>query len=137
MDLMGCPYYKDYTRMCIQFFPQVIQHSGFSVCESDKYQSCLAYHILQKDFKCKYLNRCLEIISQDLPWIFKFFIEDEKFQNFYREVIDKYCSSEQNHVLCSNYKLLEQGIKPPLELLPDGKKLRIRDIVFKKEITIE
>jgi len=28
-------------------------------------------------------------------------------------------------------------IKPPLELLPDGKKLRFRDILFKKEITIE
>jgi hypothetical protein len=76
-------------------------------------------------------------MSQELPWILKFFVEDEKIKNFFRETSEKYCSSEKNHVLCANYKLLEQGIKPPLELLPDGKKLRFRDILFKKEITIE
>ena len=57
--------------------------------------------------------------------------------NFFRETYEKYYSSEQNHVLCANYKLLEYGIKPPLELLPDGKKLHFRDILFKKESIIE
>ena len=134
---MGCPYYQDLTRTCIQFFPRVVQHSDFTVCESDTYQGCLAYFVLQKAFRCKYQNRCLEIMSQELPWILKFFVEDEKIKNFFRETSEKYCSSEQNHVHCANYKLLEQGIKPPLELLPDGKKLRFRDILFKKQITIE
>jgi len=68
---MGCPYYQDYTRTCVQFFPQVVQHSDFTVCESGKYQGCLACFVLQKGFRCKYQNRCLQIMSQDLPWILK------------------------------------------------------------------
>jgi hypothetical protein len=112
MDLMGCPYYQDYTRTCIKFFPRVVQHSDFTVCESDKYQSCLAYFVLQKGFRCKYQNRCLEIMAQDLPWILKFFIEDEKVKIFFRETSDKYCSSEQNHVLCAiiNYWSRESNL---------------------------
>ena len=137
MDYMGCPYYQDYTRTCVQFFPRVVQHPDFQVCESDKYVNCLGYFVLQKDFRCKYQNNCLEIMAKELPWILKFFVEDAKVKRFFRQAVDKYCSSKQNHILCANYKLLEQGVKPPLELLPDGKKLRFRDILLKKEITLE
>lgn len=134
---MGCPYYQDYTRTCIEFFPRVIQHSDFMICGSEAYHSCLAYVVLQKDFRCKYQNDCLEMMVQDVPWMLQFFIQDEKVKKFFREVIDTYCSSIQNHVLCANYKLLEQGIIPPVELMPDGRKLRFRDILFKRELTIE
>jgi len=44
---MGCPYYQDYTRTCIEFFPRVIQHADFMICESEAYHACLAYVVLQ------------------------------------------------------------------------------------------
>ena len=50
---------------------------------------------------------------------------------------EKYCSSKEKHVQCACYKFFEQGIHPPAELLPDEKKIRLRDIVYKKEIVIE
>ena len=137
MEVMVCPYYKDYTRHCIDFFPRVVQYSDFSICESDTYENCLAYFVLQKKFRCKYVSTCSEFLIQEHHWIIKYFAEDEKVKNLFREAVDKYCSSEQNHVFCANYKLFEQGIKPPVELMPDGRKLRIRDILLKKELTLE
>lgn len=136
-EVMECPYYKDYTRHCIEFFPRVVQYSDFSICESDIYQNCLAYYVLQKKFRCKYVRTCSEFLIQEHHWIIKHFAEDEKVKSLFRDSVDKYCSSEQNYVLCANYKLFEQGIKPPVELMPDGRKLRIRDILLKKELTLE
>jgi len=107
------------------------------ICESEAYHSCLATVVLQKNFRCKYQNHCLEMMVQDAPWMLQFYIQDEKIKKFFRGIIDTYCSSIQNHVLNAKTKLLEQGIIPPVELMPDERKLRFRDILFEKELTIE
>jgi hypothetical protein len=134
---MSCPYYIDYTRMCVQFFPQVMERSNFSTCDSEDYHDCLAYRVIQKDFKCKYLKRCIEKTIKDTPQLVKYFIEDKTALKIFEEAVEKYCTSEPQHVHCAGFKLFEQGIQSPLGLLPDGKKIRLRDIVFKKEIVIE
>jgi len=134
---MSCPYYEDLTRTCIQFFPRVMNHTSFSTCESDNYLSCLAYIALKSGFRCKYQNLCLEDLVLNVPILAKFFVEDDKTIKFFKSMTEKYCSSEQNHANCACYKLLEQGIHPPVELLPDGKKFRLRDLILKKEIVIE
>jgi hypothetical protein len=134
---MSCPYYEDLTRTCIQYFPRVVQHSNFTVCESDNYLNCLAYIALQSGFRCKYQNLCLEDLVLNVPLLAKFLIEDDRTIQLFKSMAEKYCSSEQNHSNCACFKLLEQGIHPPVELLPDGKKFRLRDIILKKEIVIE
>lgn len=134
---MSCPYYKDFTRNCIQYFPRVVQHSDFKTCESDAFKNCLAYVALQSGFRCKYQNNCLEDLVLEVPLLAKFFIEDHKTIQLFKQMAEKYCSSEQNHVNCACFKLWEQGIHPPTELLPDGKKLYLRDLIFRKEIIIE
>jgi hypothetical protein len=137
MECMSCPYYEDFTRICITSFPHITNYTSFETCESENHQGCLIYAILQKNFKCKYLERCVEDAVKNIPILVKYFVEDDKTINIFREIAEKYCTSELKHAQCANYKLFEQGMQPPLDLLPDGKKIRLRDFLLKKEITIE
>lgn len=135
---MSCPYYQDYTRTCIQHFPRVVQHSEFSVCQSsEKYSDCLAYVALSSGFRCKYQNQCLEDLVLNQPLLSKLFIEDDRTVQFFKQMTQKYCSSEQNHRNCACFRLWEQGVHPPVELLPNGKKFRLRDLILRKEIILE
>lgn len=134
---MGCPHYEDFTRTCITSFPTVMKYPSFSTCESENYHDCLAFVVLQNNFRCKYFNRCLEDVVENMPILLKYFIDDSKTIEIFKEIAEKYCTSELKHVQCENFKLLEQGIRPPIDLLPDGRKIRLRDVLLRKEITIE
>jgi hypothetical protein len=134
---MSCPYYKDYTRMCIQFFQQVLYRTDFPICESEDYHNCLAYKAMSNNFRCKYLQQCSEKASTDIPQLAKYVFLDKTSTKIFEEILGKYCTSESQHVHCAGYKLFEQGIQPPPGLLPNGKKIRLRDIILKREIIIE
>jgi hypothetical protein len=134
---MSCPYYQDYTRECIQSFPKVMSHTSFSVCESEKYVNCYAYFALQAGFQCKYQDYCVNDLTSNIPIIARLFIENDVAMQVFKDSIQKYCSSKENHVYCACYKLHEMGIKPPVELLPDGSKFRLRDIILRKKIVLE
>ncbi len=134
---MSCPRYVDYTRTCIKSFPRVLEYTSFTVCESENYQECLAYIALKTGFLCRYNVQCLEDLVTEMPLFVKYFIEDEKTMKLYKSMVEKYCTSEAKHCECACFKLFEQGIHPPTELLPDGKKIRMRDLIFKKEIIID
>jgi len=134
---MSCPHYEDYTRSCIQYFPHVMKYPGFDTCDSGEYDNCLAYIALKSGFRCKYQNLCLQDLVLNVPLLVKFFIEDEKTILLFKRMTEKYCSSEQNHVHCACFKLLAQGVHPPVEFFPDGKKFRLRDLILKREIIVE
>jgi hypothetical protein len=137
MECMGCPYYEDFTRLCVTRFPSNINYMDFATCQSENYTNCLVYNVLQKKFNCKYLERCAEETVKSIPPLIKYFVEEENTMKLFREIIQKYCTSEVKHAQCANFKLFEQGIQPPIELLPNGKKVRISDILLKKEISID
>jgi hypothetical protein len=134
---MSCPHYKDFTRMCITSFPNVRTYMDLTTCKSENYQDCLYYYILEKKFKCKYIEHCVDDAVKNIPQLVKYFIEDAKTMKIFKEIAEKYCTSELKHAQCANYKLFEQGIQPPIDLLPDGNKIHLRDLLLKKEITIE
>lgn len=134
---MSCPYYQDFTRNCIQFFPKVLSHTSFSTCESEAYVDCFAYIAIQAGFRCKYQNYCIDDLTSHIPFISQFFVQNDSAMRLFRDMIEKYCSSKENHVNCACFKLHEQGIRPPVELLPDGTRFRLRDIVLKKKVVLE
>jgi hypothetical protein len=134
---MSCPHYIDFTRTCIQRFPRVLEHSDFTVCDSEEYHNCLAYICLKTGFLCKYGDQCLEDLLTKMPVVVKYLIENEKTVNLFKNLAEKYCTSQEKHSQCACFKLFEQGIHPPVELLPDGSKVRLRDLLFKKEIIVE
>ncbi len=115
----------------------MIEYSSYTVCESEGYTNCLAYIALKTGFLCKYSSQCLEDLVGQMPILVKFFIEDDKTVKLFKNLAEKYCTSTENHSTCACFKLFEQGIHPPPELLPDGKKIRLRDLLFKKEIIVE
>jgi hypothetical protein len=134
---MGCPYFEDLTRLCITRFPHIKNFTSYDICQSPSYVNCLVYNVLQKEFNCKYLERCAEEAVKGIPPLIKFFVEDDKTMKLFREIVVKYCTVEEKHTQCANYKMYEQGLQPPLELLPNGKKVRISDILLRKEISID
>jgi hypothetical protein len=110
---------------------------SFETCESDKHLDCLVYNVLQQKFNCKYLQRCAEDAIGGVPVLLKYFVEEEMTIKLFKEIVLKYCTVEERHIQCANFQMYEQGLQPPLELLPNGKKIKISDILLKKEIIID
>jgi hypothetical protein len=137
MECMSCPHYIDYTRTCIQYFPRVLEFPDFTVCDSEEYPNCLAYICLKTGFLCKYSSQCLEDITTKMPILVRYLIEDEKAVKLLKNLAERYCTSVETHRQCASFKLFEQGIHPPVDLMPDGSKLRLRDLLLKKEIMIK
>jgi hypothetical protein len=92
---------------------------------------------LKSKFRCKYQNSCIEDLTVNIPFLVRFFVESDNTVQVFRDAMQKYCSSEENHVNCACFKLLEQGIHPPVELLPDGSKFRLRDIILRRKIILD
>lgn len=134
---MGCPYYEDFTRLCITRFSHIKNYMSFETCESDKYTNCLVYNVLQKKFNCKYLEHCAEEAINGIPVLLKFFVEDDMTIKLFKDIVVKYCTVTEKHTQCANFQMYEQGLQPPLELLPNGKKIKITDILLRKEIKID
>jgi hypothetical protein len=134
---MGCPYYEDFTRLCITRFPRIKNYMSFETCQSENHTNCLVFNVLQKKFNCKYLERCAEDAVKSIPPLLKYFVEDDKTIKLFKEIVVKYCTVPEKHATCANYKSYEQGIQPPIELLPNGKKVKISDILLRKEIVID
>ncbi|HWR28145.1 MAG TPA: hypothetical protein VN377_06900 [Candidatus Thermoplasmatota archaeon] len=57
-----------------------------------------------------------------IPPLLKYFIDNGTTIKLFNEIVSKYCVSEEKHAQCVNFKLFEQGMRPPVELLPNGKK---------------
>jgi hypothetical protein len=134
---MSCPYYIDFTRDCIRTYPAIIQYRDFSTCESNSYQKCLVYNILQSDFRCQYLQTCLNMFPEDLPEFFKLLNQDQKIYDFVTKPTYHYCLSKENHVNCVRYQMKQEGKDPPPGLAPDGNHVDILDSVFKRKIMFE
>lgn len=106
---MNCPLYKDYTRFCVEKFHKVVYLTNFEFCDSERYQDCPFYKILERiEPLCPYIEDC--------PMYFH--IRDESFNQLMR-MTKTYCCSE-NYSFCARYKLRESGEKVPRELYPDG-----------------
>jgi len=134
---MSCPYFIDFTRDCIKTYPAIIQYKDFSSCESEGYQKCLVYNILRSDFRCKYLDTCLNMFPSDIPDFFKLLNHDEAIYAFVTKPTYHYCLTKDNNVRCARYKIKEEGKQPPPGLTPDGQNVNIADSIFKRKIALE
>jgi len=134
---MSCPYFVDFTRDCIRTYPAIIQYKDFSSCESEAYTKCLVYHILQSDFRCQYLNTCLNMFPDDIPEFFKLLNQNPAIYEFVTKPTYQYCLSKENHVQCVRYKIKQEGKEPQPGLTPDGQNVNIADSIFQRKIAFE
>ena len=87
---------------------------SFDFCESDGYEECPMYKIINgKILPCEFMKKCRK--RRDL--------KDFDFETIKRFAND-FCLSE-NKVNCEVYKLYKSGKNVPIELSPDGTKLKI------------
>ncbi|MCX6661520.1 MAG: hypothetical protein NTY91_03115 [Euryarchaeota archaeon] len=97
----------------------------------------MVYNILQSDFRCQYLNTCLNMFPDDLPEFFKLLNQDTAIYEFVTKPTYHYCLSKENHLLCVRYKIKQEGKEPPPGLTPDGQNVNIADTLNKRKITFE
>ena len=134
---MSCPYYIDFTRDCIRTYPAIIQYKDFSSCESENYQKCMIYRILQSDFRCEYLSTCLNMFPEDIPEFFRLLNEDPVIYEYVTKPTYQYCLSKANHMQCARYKMRQGGKEPPPGFTPDGQNVNISDSIFKRKIVLD
>ncbi len=134
---MSCPFYIDFTRDCIRTYPAIIQYKDFSSCESENYQKCMVYRILQSDFRCQYLSTCLNMFPEDIPEFFRLLNEDPIIYEYVTKPTYQYCLSKENHVQCARYKMRQEGNEPPSGLTPGGQYVDINGSIFKRKIILD
>lgn len=108
----------------------------FDVCESDEYEKCQIYMICTSPFNCEFLQQCANHYIEKLPkFVTNVFMTDRGVKEM-TETLIAYCLSSEKSKTCAKYKLFCKGEKPPINLLPDGRKLTPFDILFKKKLTV-
>ena len=56
---MSCPKYEDNTRTCVVEFKEILHFVSFDFCDSDEYNDCPIYKLLEGKAKpCKFLQDC-------------------------------------------------------------------------------
>ena len=133
---MGCPLYQDFTRTCIKEFPQLAKTASFEICDSNLYVDCQIYKICTSDYHCEFLKTCADQYIEKLPRMITSIFMDEKGVKEMTDVLMKYCLSSEKSKSCAKYQLYSKGETPPINLLPDGRKISPFDILFKRKIIV-
>jgi hypothetical protein len=131
---MGCPLYRDFTRMCIDKFPDFLMFPTFDLCGSDNYKECLAHLIYNSPFVCQYLITCGNAYKKNVPKIITKMLDEKEIRNMFYKYTAQYCVSKENHTKCTKYVLLSEGKIPPINLYPDGSKSNLIDVILRRKL---
>ena len=134
---MGCPLYKDFTRSCVEKFPMLTKVASYEICESDQYADCQIYMICTSPFTCEFLPQCANQYIEKLPKIITHVFMYEDGVKEMTAVLKAYCLTPEKSKTCAKYHVYLKGEKPPITLLPDGRKLSPFDILFHRNITVD
>jgi len=132
---MSCPLYRDYTRECVKKYPALVIYKDFTQCESETYQECIIYQILQSEFRCKHIDSCLMMFHERIPEFLRLAITNPAVYDFVTSRVFEYCLKKDNTTRCARYKIKEEGKQPPPGLSPDGITVDIAESTEKQEIT--
>ncbi len=122
MECMSCPYYEDFTRLCITRFPHIRNYTSFETCQSESHTNCLIFNVLQKKFNCKYLERCALDAIKGVPPLLKYFVEDDKTMRIFREIVVTYCTVEGKACAMCELSALRTGDTTADRTLTEWKK---------------
>ncbi len=136
---MPCELFKDYTRMCVERFDNVLMFWPLSICENEEnYKNCPLY-IAIKDKKpvCNRLEECTKSVSEfgsDVSEIIKGFSTNEKIWKKYWTDMKNYCLNE-NYINCQRHQTLEKERVVSNDINPDGSIFNYAEFfVVKKEV---
>jgi hypothetical protein len=131
---MACPLYIDFTRMCLQKFPELVKFTVFRTCESELYTDCPVYLVHGSGFCCKYFHSCtIQHVENMSKVIMEIFMSKVTF-DVLKGLWMNYCLSSKNSKTCAKYQLYSKGEEPPLELQPDGSIMNPSDFINKRKL---
>jgi hypothetical protein len=97
----------------------------------------MIYNVLQSDFRCQYIQTCLNMFPENLPEFFKLLNTNPTVYEFVIKPVYQYCLSKENHVQCVRFKMRQEGKEPPPGLSPSGQSVNMNDSVLKSKIILE
>jgi hypothetical protein len=110
--------------------------ASFEICESNQYSDCQIYMICTSNFNCEYLKICANHYIEKLPkFITTLFMNEDGVKEM-TVVLMKFCLSSEMSKSCAKYQIFSKGEIPPINLLPDGRKISPFDLLFKRKITV-
>lgn len=130
---MGCPFYVDFTRMCLEKLPDVVKFSTFEFCESEHFPDCPLFLLSNSDFQCENANRCGNQLLEETPGLIQHFMKGSEIAKLMLEFQVKYCISPEKSKTCARYQEFSKGKKPPVSLTPDGRTMNLVDVIFKRK----
>jgi len=108
--------------------------ASFEICESEQYVDCQIYMICTSPFNCEYLQICATQYIEKMPkFVTALFMNDEGIKDM-TKVLMTFCLSPEKSKMCAKYLYYSQGETPPINLLPDGRKISPFEILFKRKI---
>lgn len=96
----------------------------------------MIYNILKSDFRCKYLDSCLNMFPLHVPEFFKLLNEDDTIYSFITKPVYAFCLSQENHTKCARYKIKEEGGDPLPGVSPTGETVNIEDSIAQRKISL-
>jgi len=133
---MVCPLYIDFTRMCIQKFPDVVRFATLNFCDSEQYVDCPIYVACTSDFICEFALNCIRERAEKMPEFFKVLFKGGKVSTLIKESQINYCLSPEMSKTCARYQLLSKGEIPPINLIPDGHKIGPLDLLLGRKLIV-
>jgi hypothetical protein len=130
---MVCPLYIDFTRMCLDKFPMLVNFTTIKTCTSEQYVDCPVYLICTSSFNCKYLQNCSKQYSEKMgKLVMHIFMNKDAFEVL-KDMWTNYCISPENAENCAKYKLHSKGETPSINLMPNGDIMSPSDFIFKRK----
>jgi len=134
---MSCPFFVDSTRMCVVRFPDIVKFTAFETCQSEQYIDCPIYLPFNNSFNCEHLNYCIKQRLEETPQYVQNLFMGGEAHRLVKDIQIKYCFSPQNSKTCMRYSLFLKGEIPSSNLMPDGRKINLLDLIKRRKLIIQ
>jgi hypothetical protein len=111
-----------------------LEFHNYDLCVTDRYTECLAYLVYNSPFACKYVTTCGKAYKHGVPKLLMNMLNEKETRDIFYNLSVQFCLSQDKHNTCAKYKIYEEGKVPPINLLPDGSKSGLIDLLLKRKL---
>lgn len=122
---MSCPLLKENIRECESKFTHLLKDVSLNYCQSDDYSICPFYKIIEeKQPYCENIEDC----GYHLHRLNSVVHHNTDTYKRIMHLVFNYCLSEKKEE-CARLKKKKKGYNVPNDLLQDGSRLKLKDII--------
>lgn len=122
---MSCPLLQDNIQGCKEKFPHLVQDVSLDYCQSNEYKICPFYKIIINNQSfCENIEKCGHHLHRVNSVVHHNTDTYKRIMN----LVFNYCLSEKKDE-CARLKKIKSGDEVPNDLLQDGSRLKLKDIL--------